>query len=232
MRRALRAVSAPGVPHVRCTASRTFQRSAYEGSPRPIWERGRRVATTHSAVHTDVLLFNTTRCGCTRERKQTLSTQISTAHRTHARTGPDTQRAQAHNHTQNSNSRTHPRQTSRSQGRSHAHTHTSRTENDAHQQTTPPRITATLTQPPPRASALASGTIACAWTLTPADKCPRTGYTARIEGEAAPTPQAFTRTRRLCLRRPRPPGLRRCLSSLSDAGGRASGRSAISRAPS
>ena len=37
----------------------------------------------------------------------------------HARTGPDTQRAQAHNHTQNSNSRTHPRQTSRS----HAHTH-------------------------------------------------------------------------------------------------------------
>ena len=114
----------------------------------------------------------------------------------------------------------------------HTHTHTSRTEKDAHQQTTPPRITATLTQPPPRASALASGTIACAWTLTPADKCPRTGYTARIEGEAAPTPQAFTRTRRLCLRRPRPPGLRRCLSSLSDAGGRASGRSAISRAPS
>ena len=34
-------------------------------------------------------------------------------------TGPDTQRAQAHNHTQNSNSRTHPRQTSHS----HAHTH-------------------------------------------------------------------------------------------------------------
>ena len=32
----------------------------------------------------------------------------------HARTGPDTQRAQAHNHTQNSNPRTHPRQTSRS----------------------------------------------------------------------------------------------------------------------
>ena len=31
-----------------------------------------------------------------------------------------------------------------------------------HQQTTPPRITATLSQPPPRASALASGTIACA----------------------------------------------------------------------
>ena len=45
--------------------------------------------------------------------------EISTADRTHARTGPDTQRAQAHNHTQNSNSRTHPRQTSRS----HAHTH-------------------------------------------------------------------------------------------------------------
>ena len=39
--------------------------------------------------------------------------QISTADRTHARTGPDTQRAQAHNHTQNSNSRTHPRQTLR-----------------------------------------------------------------------------------------------------------------------
>ena len=46
-------------------------------------------------------------------------TQISTADRTHARTGLDTQRAQAHNHTQNSNPRTHPRQTSRS----HAHTH-------------------------------------------------------------------------------------------------------------
>ena len=41
-------------------------------------------------------------------------------------------------------------------------THTSRTENDAHQQTTPPRIIATLTQPLPRASALASETIACA----------------------------------------------------------------------
>ena len=33
--------------------------------------------------------------------------QISTADRTHARTGPDTQRAQAHHHTQNSKSRTH-----------------------------------------------------------------------------------------------------------------------------
>ena len=44
----------------------------------------------------------------------------------------------------------------------HTHTHTSRTENDAHQQTTPPRIIATLTQPLPRASALASETIACA----------------------------------------------------------------------
>ena len=31
----------------------------------------------------------------------------------------------------------------------HTHTHTSRSENDANQQTTPPRITATLTQPPP-----------------------------------------------------------------------------------
>ena len=39
---------------------------------------------------------------------------------------------------------------------------TSQTENDANQQTTPPRITATLPQPPPRASALASGTITCA----------------------------------------------------------------------
>ena len=45
--------------------------------------------------------------------------RISTTDRTHARTGPDTQRAQVHNHTQNSNSRTHPRQTSRSQ----LHTH-------------------------------------------------------------------------------------------------------------
>ena len=34
--------------------------------------------------------------------------QISTTDRTHARTGPDTQRAQAHNHTQNSNPRTQP----------------------------------------------------------------------------------------------------------------------------
>ena len=34
---------------------------------------------------------------------------ISTTDRTHARTGPDTQRAQAHNHTQNSNTRTQPR---------------------------------------------------------------------------------------------------------------------------
>ena len=39
-------------------------------------------------------------------------TKISTADKTHARTGPDTQRAQAHNHTQTSNSRTLPRQTS------------------------------------------------------------------------------------------------------------------------
>ena len=61
---------------------------------------------------------------------------------TRANTGPDTQRAQAHNHTQNSNTRTQPRHTSRS----HAHTHT------------PP---ATLSQPPPRASAPARGTIAC-----------------------------------------------------------------------
>ena len=48
-----------------------------------------------------------------------LSPKISTADRKHARTGPDTQRAQAHNHTQNSKPRTHPRQTSCS----HAHTH-------------------------------------------------------------------------------------------------------------
>ena len=49
--------------------------------------------------------------------------QISTTDRTHARTGPDTQRAQAHNHTQNSNTRTQPRHT---RSRSHAHTHPSR----------------------------------------------------------------------------------------------------------
>ena len=48
---------------------------------------------------------------------------ISTTDRTHARTGPDTQRAQAHNHTQNSNPRTQPRHT---RSRSHAHTHPSR----------------------------------------------------------------------------------------------------------
>ena len=46
--------------------------------------------------------------------------QISTTDRTHARTGPDKQRAQAHNHTQNSNPRTQPRRTSCP----HAHTHT------------------------------------------------------------------------------------------------------------
>ena len=54
-------------------------------------------------------------------------------------------------------SRTHPRQTSRS----HAHTNLPNEER-CNQQTTPPRITATLPQPPPRASALASGTITCA----------------------------------------------------------------------
>ena len=43
--------------------------------------------------------------------------QISTTDRTHARTGPDTQRAQAHNHTQNSNTRTQP-------DTPHVHTHT------------------------------------------------------------------------------------------------------------
>ena len=36
------------------------------------------------------------------------SSQISTTDRTHARTGPETQRAQAHNHTQNSHPRTQP----------------------------------------------------------------------------------------------------------------------------
>ena len=35
--------------------------------------------------------------------KSIKSSQISTTDRTHARTGPETQRAQAHNHTQNSN---------------------------------------------------------------------------------------------------------------------------------
>ena len=43
----------------------------------------------------------------------------------------------------------------------HTHTHTSRSENDANQQTTPPRITATLTQPPPRARARPPGDLAC-----------------------------------------------------------------------
>ena len=51
--------------------------------------------------------------------------QISTTDRTHARTGPDTQRAQAHNHTQNSNTRTQPRHNGHT-SRSHAHTHTHR----------------------------------------------------------------------------------------------------------
>ena len=57
------------------------------------------------------------------------NTQISTAD---ARTGPDTQRAQAHNHTQNSNPRTHPRQTAPQTNLTftlvHTHTHTSRGE--------------------------------------------------------------------------------------------------------
>ena len=48
--------------------------------------------------------------------------QISTADRTHARTGPDTQRAQAHNHTQNSNPRTHHFQTNLT-FTPHTHTH-------------------------------------------------------------------------------------------------------------
>ena len=61
--------------------------------------------------------------------------QISTADRTHARTGPDTQRAQAHNHTQNSSTRTQP-------DTPHVHTHT-------HTHTPP----ATPPQPPQRASA-------------------------------------------------------------------------------
>ena len=55
-------------------------------------------------------------------RHTEVKSQISTADRTPARTGPDTQRAQAHNHTQNSSTRTQPRHTSRS----HAHTHPSR----------------------------------------------------------------------------------------------------------
>ena len=59
------------------------------------------------------------------------------------------------NHTQNSNPRKHPRQTSRSQAQ--------------------PRITATLTQPPPRASALASGTIACASSRCSTDPSARCG---------------------------------------------------------
>ena len=47
-------------------------------------------------------------------------TQISTADRTHARTGLDTQRAQVHNHTQNSNPRAlHPSQTNFTFTRTH-----------------------------------------------------------------------------------------------------------------
>ena len=48
---------------------------------------------------------------------------------THARTGPDTQRAQTHNHTQNSNSRCHERTPDKPHV--HTHTQTSRTKNDA-----------------------------------------------------------------------------------------------------
>ena len=80
--------------------------------------------------------------------------------------GQDT-RANRTRHTTRSSTQPHAKQqlTNATQTNltfTHAHTHTSRTENDANQQTTPPRITATLTHPPPRASALASGTIACA----------------------------------------------------------------------
>ena len=59
----------------------------------------------------------------TRDYSIRCASQISTADRTHARTGPDTQRAQAHNHTQNSNSRTQP-----DKPHVHTHTHTSRGE--------------------------------------------------------------------------------------------------------
>ena len=58
------------------------------------------------------------------------------------------------------------RHTTSSSTQPHAHTHLpiglpiGETENDANQQTTPPRIAATLPQPPPRASALAMGTSA------------------------------------------------------------------------
>ena len=88
------------------------------------------------------------------------SSKVSSTDRTHARTGPDTQRAQTHNHTQiATHDVTNAPQTNLTFTRAHK---TSQTENDANQQTTPPRITATLPQPPPRASALASGTITCA----------------------------------------------------------------------
>ena len=47
-------------------------------------------------------------------KSQAFKSQPRTGHTRERRTGPDTQRAQAHNHTQNSNSRTQPRHTSRS----------------------------------------------------------------------------------------------------------------------
>ena len=43
--------------------------------------------------------------------KFSMSHQISTSDRTHARTGPETPQAEAQSHTQNSNTRTHTRQT-------------------------------------------------------------------------------------------------------------------------
>ena len=89
---------------------------------------------------------------------RTSQSQPQTGHSTHARTGPDTQRAQAHNHTQNSNSRTHPRQTSRS----HAHTHLPNGERCPSTDDTAPHHSHTHPATPTRASALTSGTIACA----------------------------------------------------------------------
>ena len=86
-----------------------------------------------------------------------------------------------------------PRQTSRS----HAHTHLPR-RIDANQQTTPPRITATLTQPPPRASALASGTIACASSRCSTD--PPADPSASLAQRLRPLPH-------LSLHLPLPPNL-------------------------
>ena len=82
-------------------------------------------------------------------------------HKSQPRTGHTREPDSTHNelkHTTTRKTATHERTPDKPHV--HTHTHTSRSENDANQQTTPPRIAATLPQPPPRASALARGTIA------------------------------------------------------------------------